>query len=111
MATSKDLLNGFEKEAVVVKAVVLYLGSEIRENTEGQYTHQFVLMPSKRDPRGGVVSVKHSKKLGLETNGVYYLEAEASSERPDNHYGVSIYWLRNPKSLKLVSSFKEMERS
>jgi hypothetical protein len=111
MATSKDLLNGFEKEAVVVKAVVLYLGSEIRENAEGQYSHQFVLMPSKRDPRGGVVSVKHSKKLALETNGVYYLEAEASSERPDNHYGVSIYWLRNPKALKLVSSFKEMERN
>lgn len=111
MATSKDLLNSFEKEAVVVKAVVLYLGSEIRENAEGQYTHQFALMPSKRDPRGGVVSVKHSQKLSLEANGVYYLEAEASSERPDNHFGVSIYWTRNPKALKLISSFKEMERN
>ena len=34
MAKAKDLLNSFEKEAVVVKAVVVYLGAEVRENAE-----------------------------------------------------------------------------
>ena len=111
MAKAKDLLDSFEKEAVGVKAVVLYLGAEVRESADGQYTHQFALMPSKRDPRGGVVSIKHNKKLILDENAVYYIEAEASSERPDNHFGVSIYWLRNPKSIKVVSTFQEVERS
>ena len=111
MAKAKDLLNSFEKEAVVVKAVVVYLGAEVRESTDGQYTHQFALLPSKRDPKGGVVSIKHNKKLTLEENAVYYVEAEASSERPDNHFVVSIYWLRNPKSIKVVSAFREVERT
>jgi hypothetical protein len=111
MAKAKDLLNSFEREAVVVKAVVVYLGAEVRESTDGQYTHQFALLPSKRDPKGGVVSIKHNKKLTLEENAVYYVEAEASSERPDNHFGVSIYWLRNPKSIKVVSAFREVERT
>ena len=34
MATSKDILNSFGKEANIVKAVALYLGAEIRENQE-----------------------------------------------------------------------------
>lgn len=109
MAKAKDLLNSFGKEAVVVKAVVVYLGAEVRGSAEGQYTHQFALLPSGRDPKGGVVSIKHDKKLTLEENTVYYVEAEASSERPDNHFGVSIYWLRNPKSIKAVSAYKEVE--
>ena len=100
MAKAKDLLNSFGKEAVVVKAVVVYLGAEVRGSAEGQYTHQFALLPSGRDPKGGVVSIKHDKKLTLEENTVYYVEAEASSERPDNHFGVSIYWLRNLNRLK-----------
>ena len=108
MAKAKDLLNSFGKEAVVVKAVVVYLGAEVRGSAEGQYTHQFALLPSGRDPKGGVVSIKHDKKLTLEENTVYYVEAEASSERPDNHFGVSIYWLRNPKSIKAVSAYKEV---
>lgn len=111
MAKAKDLLNSFGKEAVVVKAVVVYLGAEVRESAEGQYTHQFALLPSGRDPKGGVVSIKHDKKLTLEENTVYYVEAEASSERPDNHFGVSIYWLRNPKSIKVVSVYKEVEHA
>lgn len=111
MAKAKDLLNSFGKEAVVVKAVVVYLGAEVRESAEGQYTHQFALLPSGRDPKGGVVSIKHDKKLTLEENTVYYVEAEASSERPDNHFGVSIYWLRNPKSIKVVSAYKEVEHA
>lgn len=111
MTTSKDILNSFSKEATIVKAVVLYLGAEIRENQEGQFTHQLALLPSERDPKGGVVSIKHDKKLTLEENVIYYVEAEASSERPDNHFGVSIYWLRNPKSIKAVSHFREVERT
>lgn len=111
MAKAKDLLNSFGKEAVVVKAVVVYLGAEVRGSAEGQYTHQFALLPSGRDPKGGVVSIKHDKKLTLEENTVYYVEAEASSERPDNHFGVSIYWLRNPKSIKAVSTFREVEHA
>ena len=39
---------------------------------------------------------------------MYYVEAEASSARPDNHFGVSIYWLRNPQKLQAVSAFKEV---
>lgn len=58
-----------------------------------------------------MVSIKHDKKLTLEENTVYYVEAEASSERPDNHFGVSIYWLRNPKSIKVVSAYKEVEHA
>lgn len=108
MATSKDILNSFGKEATIVKAVALYLGAEVRENQEGQFTHQLALLPSERDPKGGVVSIKHSKKLVLEENTVYYIEAEASSARPDNHFGVSIYWLRNPQKLSKVSTFKEV---
>lgn len=108
MATSKDILNSFGKEAVIVKAVALYVGAEIRENQEGQFTHQLVLLPSVRDPKGGVVSIKHSKQLALEENTVYYIEAEASSARPDNHYGVSIYWLRNMHKINKVSTFKEV---
>jgi hypothetical protein len=111
MATSRDLLQSFDKEANVVKAVVLYLGAEIRENAEGKFSHQFVLMPSKRDPKGGVVVVKHDKKLALDSNSVYYLEAESGSDRADNHFGVSIYWLRNPRMIKPVSSFREVEKS
>lgn len=84
MVTSKDILNSFGKEANIVKAVALYLGAEVRENQEGQFTHQLALLPSERDPKGGVVSIKHSKKLKLEENTVYYVEAEASSARPDN---------------------------
>ena len=49
MATSKDILNSFGKEANIVKAVALYLGAEIRENQEGQFTHQLTLLPSERD--------------------------------------------------------------
>lgn len=108
MATSKDILNSFGKEANIVKAVALYLGAEVRENQEGQFTHQLALLPSERDPKGGVVSIKHNKKLKLEENTVYYVEAEASSTRPDNHFGVSIYWLRNPQKLQAVSTFKEV---
>lgn len=108
MATSKDILNSFGKEANIVKAVALYLGAEVRENQEGQFTHQLALLPSERDPKGGVVSIKHSKKLKLEENTVYYVEAESSSTRPDNHFGVSIYWLRNPQKLQVVSTFKEV---
>ena len=108
MVTSKDILNSFGKEANIVKAVALYLGAEVRENQEGQFTHQLALLPCERDPKGGVVSIKHSKKLKLEENTVYYVEAEASSPRPDNHFGVSIYWLRNPQKLQVVSTFKEV---
>jgi len=111
MATSKEILNSFGKEALVVKAVAVYLGSEIRENQEGQFTHQLALLPSGRDPKGGIVSIKHSKKLALEDNSVYYIEAEASSARPDNHYGVSIYWLRNPQKVTKVSSFREVPQN
>ena len=50
MATSKDILNSFGKEANIVKAVALYCpGAEIRENQEGQFTHQLTLLPSERD--------------------------------------------------------------
>ena len=111
MATSKDILNSFGKEATIVKAVALYLGADVRENQEGQFTHQLALLPSERDPKGGVVSIKHSKKLVLEENAVYYIEAEASSARPDNHFGISIYWLRNPQKLSKVSNFKEVART
>ena len=70
MATSKEILNSFGKEALVVKAVAVYLGAEVRENQEGQFTHQLVLLPSERDPKGGIVSIKHGKKLVLEENTV-----------------------------------------
>lgn len=110
MATSKDLLSSFGKEAVTVKAVALYLGAEVRENKEGQFVHQLSLLPSQRDPRGGVVSLKASNKLNLTENTIYLIEAEASSERPDNHFGVSIYWLRNPSKVGAVSDLKEVER-
>ena len=46
MTTSKELLNGFGKEALTVKAVAVYLGAEVRENQEGQFTHQLALLPS-----------------------------------------------------------------
>ena len=65
MATSKDILNSFGKEATIVKAVALYLGADVRENQEGQFTHQLALLPSERDPKGGVVSIKHSKSWSL----------------------------------------------
>ena len=55
MVTSKDILNSFGKEANIVKAVALYFGAEVRENQEGQFTHQLALLPSERDPKGGVV--------------------------------------------------------
>jgi hypothetical protein len=108
MATSKDILNSFGKEATTVKAVAVYLGAEVRENQEGKFSHQFALLPSERDPKGGVVSVKHDKKLTLDENTVYYIEAEASSPRPDNHYGVVIYWLKNPIKVTQVSKFREI---
>jgi hypothetical protein len=111
MTTSKELLNGFGKESLTVKAVAVYLGAEVRENQEGQFTHQLALLPSDRDPKGGIVSIKHNKQLSLEENTIYYIEAEASSARPDNHFGVSIYWLRNPKKVGRVSALKEVESS
>lgn len=108
---SKDYLNSFSKEPTMVKAVVLYLGAEVRENAEGQYTHQFALLPSERDPRGGIVSIKHSKPLNVVENTVYLVDAEANSERPDNHYGVNIYWLRNPKEFRSLSTYQEVAKS
>ena len=35
MATSKDILNSFGKEATIVKAVALYLGADVREKSRG----------------------------------------------------------------------------
>lgn len=108
MVSSKELLKGFAKEAVTVKAVALYLGAEIKENAEGKFSHQFALLPSQRDIKGGVVNLKHPDKLKLEENTIYLIEAEASSERPDNHYGVSIYWLRDAKKCSVVSRLREV---
>lgn len=48
---SKELLNSFGKGVTTVKAVVVYLGAEIRENAEGKFSHQFALLPSERDPK------------------------------------------------------------
>lgn len=110
MSKSQELLNSFGSEANVVKVVAVYLGADIRENSENQFSHQLSLLPSNRDPRGGVVSLKNKEKIGFQTNGVYYIEAEAGSPRPDNHFGVSIYWLRNPRKINLISKFNEVEK-
>lgn len=109
MSKTQELLNSLNSEVITVKAVALYLGSEIRENQEGKFTYQFALLPSDRDKKGGVVSIKHDKKFNLEKNIIYYIEAEASSDRPDNHFGVSIYWLRNLKKLVKVSRLEERD--
>lgn len=106
---SKELLNSFGKGVTTVKAVVVYLGAEIRENAEGKFSHQFALLPSERDPKGGVVNIKHDNKLDLVTNTIYLVEAEANSERPDNHFGVSIYWLKHPKKFGAVSRLQEVD--
>ena len=38
MATSKDILNSFGKEATIVKAVALYLGADVRKSRGSVYS-------------------------------------------------------------------------
>lgn len=110
MAFADKYVTGLEKKDVVVTAVVLYLGAETRKNKDGMFMHQFALLPSPRDPRGGVVSLKHSQKIPLKENSIYMLEASSASERPDNHFGVSVYWLRNLSNFKEVASLQEVKK-
>ena len=108
MATSKNYLAGFESEPTTIKAAGLYLGASVSEY-EGVYSHQFALIPSQRDPKGGVVVLKANKALELRENVVYMIEASSNSDRPSRNYGVTAYYLHTPKKLIPVARFEERE--
>lgn len=108
MATSKNYLQGFENEPTTVKAAGLYLGASITEY-EGVYSHQLALMPSQRDPKGGVIVLKAGKSLEFKENVVYMIEAQSNSDRPSKNYGITAYYLHTPQKITPVARFDEKE--
>lgn len=111
MSKSKDLLAGFksDKKAYDFQGVVHYAGSEPRETKDGRVSTQFYVLVSDRDPKGAVLVLKTDEQLELRQNTLYHIEAEMKTRYPENHYGISIYWVDGLKNIEPIGFYKEQD--
>lgn len=100
MSKSKDLLAGFksDKKAYDFQGVVHYAGSEPRETKDGRVSTQFYVLVLKTD-----------EQLELRQNTLYHIEAEMKTRYPENHYGISIYWVDGLKNIEPIGFYKEQD--